>query len=142
LRWAVCGGSSFPHRTVHWPTADIAAHFTFNARVVLSHANAMIDLSVVDLSRLQFALTALYHFLFVPLTLGLSVLLAIMESVDVMTGLAIWRQMTKFWGLLFGINFAMGIALASRWSSSSAPTGPTSHTTSAISSAHRWRSKV
>ena len=46
----------------------------------------MIDLEVVDLSRLQFALTALYHFLFVPLTLGLSFLMAIMESVYVMTG--------------------------------------------------------
>ncbi|MDE2150475.1 MAG: cytochrome ubiquinol oxidase subunit I [Gammaproteobacteria bacterium] len=69
----------------------------------------MTDL-VVNLSRLQFALTALYHFLFVPLTLGLSLLLAIMESVYVMTGREIWKQMTKFWGLLFGINFAMGVA--------------------------------
>jgi cytochrome d ubiquinol oxidase subunit I len=67
-------------------------------------------MDVVDLSRLQFALTALYHFLFVPLTLGLSVLLAIMESVYVTTGRTIWRDMVKFWGLLFGINFAMGVA--------------------------------
>lgn len=66
--------------------------------------------TVVDLSRLQFAATALYHFLFVPLTLGLSFLLAIMESVYVMTGKEIWRTMTKFWGVLFGINFAMGVA--------------------------------
>jgi cytochrome bd ubiquinol oxidase subunit I len=70
----------------------------------------MFDLDVVTLSRLQFGLTALYHFLFVPLTLGLSVLLLIMESVYVMTGLEIWKRMTKFWGLLFGINFAMGVA--------------------------------
>ena len=70
----------------------------------------MIDPYAVDLSRLQFGLTALYHFLFVPLTLGLSVLLAIMESVYVMTGRAIWRAMTRYWGLLFGINFAMGVA--------------------------------
>ncbi len=70
----------------------------------------MTDMTVVDLSRLQFALTALYHFLFVPLTLGLSFLLAIIESVYVMTGRAIWREMTKFWGALFGINFAMGVA--------------------------------
>jgi cytochrome bd ubiquinol oxidase subunit I len=70
----------------------------------------VIDLDVVALSRLQFALTALYHFLFVPLTLGLSMLLAIMESVYVMTGREIWKQMTKFWGVLFGINFAMGVA--------------------------------
>jgi len=70
----------------------------------------MLDLDVVTLSRLQFALTALYHFLFVPLTLGLSLLLAIMESVYVMTGRTIWRDMVKFWGTLFGINFAMGVA--------------------------------
>lgn len=65
---------------------------------------------VVDLSRLQFALTALYHFLFVPLTLGLSVLIAIMETVYVMTGKAIWRDMVKYWGILFGINFVLGVA--------------------------------
>src|SRR6202042_920904 len=70
----------------------------------------MIDFDVVTLSRLQFALTALYHFLFVPLTLGLSMLLAIMEAVYVMTGGEIWKRMTKFWGKLFGINFAMGVA--------------------------------
>src|SRR5246127_3224507 len=68
------------------------------------------DFDPVSLSRLQFAVTALYHFLFVPLTLGLSFLLAIMESVYVMTGRQIWRDMTKFWGKLFGINFAMGVA--------------------------------
>src|SRR5271170_2912359 len=77
---------------------------------VLSRSSVMFDLDVVTLSRLQFGLTALYHFLFVPLTLGLSVLLLIMESVYVMTGLEIWKRMTKFWGLLFGINFAMGVA--------------------------------
>src|SRR5580700_11854826 len=70
----------------------------------------MIDGAVITLSRTQFALTALYHFLFVPLTLGLSMILFIMESVYVMTGRDIWRQMTKFWGTLFGINFAMGVA--------------------------------
>ncbi|NTJ09386.1 cytochrome ubiquinol oxidase subunit I, partial [Rhizobium lusitanum] len=67
-------------------------------------------LDIVALSRLQFAMTALYHFLFVPLTLGLSVLLAIMETTYVMTGRQIWRQMTKFWGTLFGINFVLGVA--------------------------------
>jgi cytochrome d ubiquinol oxidase subunit I len=71
---------------------------------------AVIDLGVVTLSRAQFALTALYHFLFVPLTLGLSMILVIMESVYVMTGLEIWKRMTRFWGVLFGINFAMGVA--------------------------------
>ncbi len=65
---------------------------------------------LVELSRLQFALTAMYHFLFVPLTLGLSILLAMMETVYVMTGRTIWRDMTKFWGLLFGINFVLGVA--------------------------------
>ncbi|WP_022728598.1 cytochrome ubiquinol oxidase subunit I [Fodinicurvata sediminis] len=68
------------------------------------------ELDIVSLSRLQFAITALYHFLFVPLTLGLSMLLAIMETVYVMTGRQIWRQMTKFWGVLFGINFVLGVA--------------------------------
>jgi cytochrome d ubiquinol oxidase subunit I len=67
-------------------------------------------MDIVELSRLQFAVTALYHFLFVPLTLGLSILLGIMETVHVMTGREIWRDMTKFWGALFGINFAMGVA--------------------------------
>ena len=67
-------------------------------------------IDVIDMSRLQFALTALYHFLFVPLTLGLSVLLAMMETVYLMTGREIWRQMVKYWGLLFGINFVLGVA--------------------------------
>jgi cytochrome bd ubiquinol oxidase subunit I len=70
----------------------------------------MIDDTVITLSRTQFALTALYHFLFVPLTLGLSMILVIMESVYVMTGREIWKRMTRFWGVLFGINFAMGVA--------------------------------
>jgi cytochrome d ubiquinol oxidase subunit I len=70
----------------------------------------VIDLDVVTLSRAQFALTALYHFLFVPLTLGLSMILVIMESVYVMTDKEIWKRMTRFWGVLFGINFAMGVA--------------------------------
>ncbi|MDQ2082415.1 cytochrome ubiquinol oxidase subunit I [Xanthobacteraceae bacterium Astr-EGSB] len=70
----------------------------------------MLDFDPVALARLQFAMTAFYHFLFVPLTLGLSFLLAIMESVYVMTGREIWRDMTQFWGKLFGINFAMGVA--------------------------------
>ena len=68
------------------------------------------ELDVVALSRLQFASTAMFHFLFVPLTLGLSVLVATMETVYVMTGRPIWRQMTKFWGTLFGINFVLGVA--------------------------------
>lgn len=66
--------------------------------------------SVVLLSRWQFGLTALYHFLFVPLTLGLSNLLGIMETVYFITRRPIWRTMTQYWGLLFGINVAMGVA--------------------------------
>ncbi len=67
-------------------------------------------MAVVEMSRLQFALTAMYHFLFVPLTLGLSFLLVIMESVYVMTGNPVWRDATRFWGKLFGINFVVGVA--------------------------------
>ncbi len=70
----------------------------------------MIDDMVVDLSRWQFAATALYHFLFVPLTLGLSVMLAAMETVYVTTGREIYRQMTQFWAKLFLVNFALGVA--------------------------------
>ncbi|PAU88180.1 cytochrome d terminal oxidase subunit 1 [Pseudomonas sp. WN033] len=66
-------------------------------------------MDIVELSRLQFAFTAMVHFLFVPLTLGLAFILAIMESVYVMTGKTIYRDMTKFWGKLFGINFALGV---------------------------------
>ncbi len=69
----------------------------------------MLDSSMIELSRWQFAATAMYHFLFVPLTLGLSWILVIMESVYVMTGREIYRDMTKFWGKLFGINFALGV---------------------------------
>jgi cytochrome d ubiquinol oxidase subunit I len=69
----------------------------------------MIDPGAVDLARLQFAITALYHFIFVPLTLGLTFILAIMETVYVMTGKQIYKDMTQFWGKLFGINFALGV---------------------------------
>jgi len=65
--------------------------------------------SLVDLSRLQFAVTAMYHFLFVPLTLGMVWILVIMETVYVMTGKVVWKDMTRFWGKLFGINFALGV---------------------------------
>ncbi len=69
----------------------------------------MLDSAMIELSRWQFASTAMYHFLFVPLTLGLVWILVIMESVYVMTGREIYRDMTKFWGKLFGINFALGV---------------------------------
>lgn len=60
-------------------------------------------------ARLQFAITTVYHFFFVPLTLGLSVLVAIMETLYVRTGDETYKQMTRFWGKLFVINFAMGV---------------------------------
>ena len=69
-----------------------------------------IDFSLVDWSRAQFALTALYHWLFVPLTLGLSFIIAFMETLYVKTGNPEWKRITKFWMTLFGINFAIGVA--------------------------------
>lgn len=69
----------------------------------------MISETVVDLSRFQFAMTAMYHFLFVPLTLGMAFILAIMETTYVVSGKEIYKDMTKFWGKLFGINFALGV---------------------------------
>ncbi len=69
-----------------------------------------VDLSLVDWSRAQFALTAMYHWLFVPLTLGLSFIVAMMETIYVRTGREEWKRMTRFWMTLFGINFAIGIA--------------------------------
>jgi cytochrome bd ubiquinol oxidase subunit I len=68
------------------------------------------DLSLVDWSRAQFALTAIYHWFFVPLTLGLSFIVAIMETIYVKTGNEEWKKITKFWMTLFGINFAIGVA--------------------------------
>ena len=70
----------------------------------------MEHLDPIILARLQFAATALYHFLFVPLTLGLCWLLVILEATYVMTGKQVWKDAVKFWGKLFGINFAMGVA--------------------------------
>ncbi|WP_370577668.1 cytochrome ubiquinol oxidase subunit I [Snodgrassella alvi] len=66
-------------------------------------------MDLVELSRLQFALVALYHFLFVPLTLGIVWILVIMESTYVLTGKQVYKDMTRFWGKLFGINFALGV---------------------------------
>ncbi|MDX2442218.1 MAG: cytochrome ubiquinol oxidase subunit I [Bacteroidales bacterium] len=69
-----------------------------------------VDMSLVDWSRAQFALTTIYHWLFVPLTLGLSFIIAIMESFYVKTGDEFWKKTTKFWMTIFGINFAIGVA--------------------------------
>ncbi len=70
----------------------------------------MIEFDVATVSRLQFAVTMLFHFLFAPLSIGLSMMLVIMETAYLMTAREIWRRITKFWGLIFGINFALGIA--------------------------------
>ena len=69
-----------------------------------------IDFSLVDWSRAQFALTALYHWIFVPLTLGLSFIIAFMETLYLKTGNEEWKRLTKFWMTLFGVNFAIGVA--------------------------------
>ena len=69
-----------------------------------------IDITMVDWARAQFALTAIYHWLFVPLTLGLAVVMGIMESVYYRTGDVFWKRTAMFWQRLFGINFAMGVA--------------------------------
>lgn len=71
---------------------------------------ASIDTSLIDWSRAQFALTAMYHWLFVPLTLGLGVVQAIMETIYYKTGNEFWKKTAQFWMKLFGINFAIGIA--------------------------------
>ena len=67
-------------------------------------------IGTIDWSRAQFALTAMYHWLFVPLTIGLAFIVAVMETVYVRTGNEQWKGITKFWMTLFGINFACGVA--------------------------------
>lgn len=69
-----------------------------------------IDIALIDWSRAQFALTAMYHWLFVPLTLGLAVIMAIMETMYYKTGDEHWKRTAKFWMKIFGINFAVGVA--------------------------------
>lgn len=69
-----------------------------------------IDTSLIDWSRAQFALTAMYHWLFVPLTLGLGVVQAVMETIYYKTGNEFWKRTARFWMKLFGINFAIGVA--------------------------------
>ena len=69
-----------------------------------------IDTSLIDWSRAQFALTAIYHWLFVPLTLGLAVVMGLMETIYYRTGNDFWRRTARFWMKLFGINFAIGVA--------------------------------
>ena len=100
-----------------------------------------IDTSLIDWSRAQFALTAMYHWLFVPLTLGLGVIQAIMETIYYRTGNEAWKKTAQFWMKLFGINFAIGVAtglilefeFGTNWSNYSWLSG--------ISSGHLWLSR-
>ena len=69
-----------------------------------------VDVSLIDWSRAQFALTAMYHWLFVPLTLGLGAIIGIMETVYYVKRDDFWRRLTQFWMKLFAINFAVGVA--------------------------------
>ena len=71
---------------------------------------ASVDISMIDWSRAQFALTAIYHWLFVPLTLGLAVVMGVMETLYVVSGNEFWKRTVKFWMKLFGVNFAVGVA--------------------------------
>lgn len=66
--------------------------------------------TLIDWSRAQFALTAMYHWLFVPMTLGLGVIMSVMETIYYRTGNPEWKRITQFWMKLFGINFAIGVA--------------------------------
>jgi cytochrome d ubiquinol oxidase subunit I len=90
---------------------------------------------------MQFAMTVMFHFLFTPLTLGLSILVAIMETVYVMASRPIWRQMTKFWGTLFGINVVLGVATGITMEFQFGMTGAITAPMSATSSARLWPSR-
>ncbi|HIQ51171.1 MAG TPA: cytochrome ubiquinol oxidase subunit I [Nautiliaceae bacterium] len=70
----------------------------------------MVDLNMLEWARAQFAMTALFHFFFVPFTLGMSFLVAFFETIYVKTGKAEWKEITQFWQLIFGINFAIGLS--------------------------------
>ena len=74
-----------------------------------------IDAGTIDWSRAQFALTAIYHWLFVPLTLGLAVIMGIVETIYYRTKEQFWKETAIFWQKLFGINFAMATSSAPRW---------------------------
>ena len=77
---------------------------------MFTHLLLNIDAGTIDWSRAQFALTAIYHWLFVPLTLGLAIIMGIVETKFYRTGDIFWRDAAKFWQKLFGVNFAMGVA--------------------------------
>ncbi len=101
----------------------------------------MISNTVVELSRLQFALTALYHFLFVPLTLGLSVMLAIMETIYVMTGKSIWKKWSAIGVYSLGLISSWACPTGLTMEFQLAPIGPITRIMWAMSLAHHWRLK-
>lgn len=102
----------------------------------------MISTELVDLSRLQFAATAMYHYLFVPLTLGLSMLLVAMEACYVVTGKQVLQRHGEILGKTLRNNFALGVTTGITMEFQFGTTGHTILTMWAISSALRWRLKV
>ncbi len=80
--------------------------------------------SAVNVHRLQFAFTLVFHYLFPILTMGLAPLLVILKSLALWTGNEHYNRSTRFWGRIFGINFAIRVVTGTPWSSSSAPIGP------------------
>ena len=101
----------------------------------------LLNASLIDWSRAQIAMTAMYHWLFVPLTLGLGVIMAIMETMYVRTGNEQWKKTAKFWMVLFGINFAIGVATGIILNSNSEPTGLITACLLVTYLAHLWLSK-
>ena len=102
----------------------------------------MIDETFVDLSRLQFAVTALFHFLFVPLTIGMTWILVIMESVYVMTGREIYRDMTKFWASYLVLTLLLAWRRASPWNLSLVLTGRITRTMWVMYLVRHWPLKA
>ena len=76
----------------------------------LTDTDMILSLNLAEASRLQFALTAMFHWIFVPLTLGLSILIGIMETKYYLSGNTQWKNITKFWMRIFAVNFAIGLA--------------------------------
>ena len=95
-----------------------------------------VSAATIDWSRAQFALTAIYHWLFVPLTLGLALIMGIVETCYYRTRKQFWKEASMFWQKLFGINFAMGVATGIILEFEFGPTGVTTHGSSETSSEH------
>ena len=98
----------------------------------------MITEHLVDISRLQFATTALFHFLFVPLTLGMTWLLVIMEAVYLITGKQIWKDMTRFGANYLELTLCLGLPQASQWNFNLVPTGHITHIMWAMYLVRHW----